>query len=90
MSQNLSIENKIEFETLMHQVNIVKNVRKKPIIELATFSKAIEPWLNCFEKVLLYFAYNVTTYWWRELPKVQLFWEGHKNLHHPSYGFDAY
>ena len=68
MSQNLSIENKIEFETLMHQVNIVKNVRKKTIIELATFSKAIEPWLNCFKKVLLYFAYNVATYWWRELP----------------------
>ena len=22
--------------------------------------------------------------------KVQLFWEGHKNLHHPPYGFDVY
>ena len=22
--------------------------------------------------------------------KVQLFWEGHKNLHHPPYGFDIY
>ena len=22
--------------------------------------------------------------------KVQLFWEGHKNSHHPPYGFDVY
>ena len=24
------------------------------------------------------------------LPKVQLFWEGHKNLRHPPYDFDIY
>ena len=33
MSQNLSMQNKHEFETLLHQANIVNNRRKITIIE---------------------------------------------------------